>query len=122
MGEQAKSIAAISACRSTNAHMGEHVRYMSYGCGGFQGRLRRALKGSIGQFDCGRPDVSLDPTARSPHNVTMAIVKPKVEFDSRYSNRVRLGVDNDGRTQRGLRGIVGKRLTYRDSSVWPQSQ
>jgi transposase-like protein len=38
------------------------------------------------------------------------------EFDFRYSNRVRLGVDDQSRTDRMLRGIVGKRLTYRDSS------
>jgi transposase-like protein len=35
------------------------------------------------------------------------------EFDFRYSNRVRLGVDDVERTERCLRGIVGKRLTYR---------
>ena len=35
------------------------------------------------------------------------------EFDFRYSNRVRLGVDDVERTERALKGIVGKRLTYR---------
>lgn len=35
------------------------------------------------------------------------------EFDFRYSNRVRLGVDDATRTANALRGIVGKRLTYR---------
>lgn len=35
------------------------------------------------------------------------------EFDFRYSNRVRLGVNDEARTARTLRGIVGKRLTYR---------
>jgi transposase-like protein len=35
------------------------------------------------------------------------------EFDFRYSNRVRLGVDDIERTERALKGIVGKRLTYR---------
>src|SRR3984893_9628484 len=34
------------------------------------------------------------------------------EFDFRYSNRVRLGVDDVERTERALMGIVGKRLTY----------
>jgi transposase-like protein len=34
------------------------------------------------------------------------------EFDFRYSNRVRLGVDDVERTARAVRGIVGKRLTY----------
>ncbi len=35
------------------------------------------------------------------------------EFDFRYSNRVKLGVDDTLRTDRALRGIEGKRLTYR---------
>jgi transposase-like protein len=35
------------------------------------------------------------------------------EFDFRYSNRVRLGVNDEMRATRALRGIVGKRLTYR---------
>ncbi len=38
------------------------------------------------------------------------------EFDFRYSNRVKLGVDDQRRTLTALRGAVGKRLTYRDSS------
>ena len=35
------------------------------------------------------------------------------EFDFRYNNRVRLGVDDAQRTDTALRGVVGKRLTYR---------
>jgi transposase-like protein len=35
------------------------------------------------------------------------------EFDFRYSNRVALGVDDEARTDEALRGIGGKRLTYR---------
>lgn len=35
------------------------------------------------------------------------------EFDFRYSNRARLGVDDVERTARAVKGIVGKRLTYR---------
>ena len=35
------------------------------------------------------------------------------EFDFRYSNRVRLGVDDVERTSRAVAAIVGKRLTYR---------
>jgi transposase-like protein len=35
------------------------------------------------------------------------------EFDFRYSNRVAFGVDDVARTDRALKGIVGKRLTYR---------
>lgn len=35
------------------------------------------------------------------------------EFDFRYSNRKSLGVDDILRTEKAVRGIVGKRLTYR---------
>jgi transposase-like protein len=35
------------------------------------------------------------------------------EFDFRYSNRIALGVDDVARSDRALKGIVGKRLTYR---------
>jgi hypothetical protein len=39
------------------------------------------------------------------------------EFDFRYSNRVKLGVDDGERTARALKGIVGKRLTYRTPHI-----
>jgi transposase-like protein len=39
------------------------------------------------------------------------------EFDFRYNNRVRLGVDDEQRTENALRGVVGKRLTYRRSNI-----
>ncbi len=35
------------------------------------------------------------------------------EFDFRYNNRVALGVDDANRTDRVIKGVVGKRLTYR---------
>jgi hypothetical protein len=35
------------------------------------------------------------------------------EFDFRYNNRIRLGCDDIERADRTLKGIVGKRLTYR---------
>ena len=35
------------------------------------------------------------------------------EFDFRYSNRAKLGVDDSQRADRALKGISGKRLTYR---------
>lgn len=43
------------------------------------------------------------------------------EFDFRYNQRVALGVNDQGRTVNALVGARGKRLTYRDSSVWPKS-
>jgi transposase-like protein len=38
------------------------------------------------------------------------------EFDFRYSNRIALGVNDVERTERMIRGIVGKRLTYRTTN------
>ncbi len=35
------------------------------------------------------------------------------EFDFRYSNRVKLGVDDTERARRAIAGAGGKRLTYR---------
>lgn len=34
------------------------------------------------------------------------------EFDFRYNNRIKLGVNDQARTDAAIRGIVGKRLTY----------
>ena len=38
------------------------------------------------------------------------------EFDFRYSNRVRLGVDDEPAPTAPLQGIIGKRLTYRTAN------
>jgi hypothetical protein len=35
------------------------------------------------------------------------------EFDFRYSNRAALGVSDAMRADKAMKGIVGKRLTYR---------
>ena len=35
------------------------------------------------------------------------------EFDFRYNARVALGVSDEARADKALRGIIGKRLTYR---------
>lgn len=37
------------------------------------------------------------------------------EFDFRYNHRVALGVDDQERRHKALSGVVGKRLTYKDS-------
>jgi hypothetical protein len=39
------------------------------------------------------------------------------EFDFWYSNRSRLGVEDQERTGRALLGITGKRLTYRGTDI-----
>ena len=38
------------------------------------------------------------------------------EFDFRYNNRVRLGIDDAERTRRTIRGAAGKRLMYQEPS------
>ena len=38
------------------------------------------------------------------------------EFDFRYNNQLALGIDDQQRAESALAGIVGKRLTYRDST------
>ncbi len=40
------------------------------------------------------------------------------EFDFRYNHRIALGVNDAARNDAALRGIVGKRLTYRQSVDW----
>jgi hypothetical protein len=39
------------------------------------------------------------------------------EFDFRQNTRAKLGIDDVERTRHAIRGMFGKRLTYRDSSV-----
>lgn len=39
------------------------------------------------------------------------------EFDFRYSNRAKLGIDDKARSVNAIKGIVGKRLTYARSGV-----
>jgi hypothetical protein len=42
------------------------------------------------------------------------------EFDFRYNERVALGVNDERRAAKALKGVVGKRLTYRtsDRPLW----
>jgi transposase-like protein len=37
------------------------------------------------------------------------------EFDFRYSNRIALGIDDQARAMTALKGVVGRRLTYRSA-------
>jgi hypothetical protein len=41
------------------------------------------------------------------------------EFDFRYNSRSVLGIADDARADRLVRGIMGKRLLYKDSSAAP---
>ena len=50
------------------------------------------------------------------HHVSQQHLKRYLaEFDFRYNERMALGVSDEDRTAKALRGIVGKRLMYRDS-------
>ena len=52
------------------------------------------------------------------HHVSQKHLKRYLgEFDFRYNERSALGVEDEARADRLIRGIVGKRLTYRDSPV-----
>jgi transposase-like protein len=52
------------------------------------------------------------------HHVSQRHLKRYLaEFDFRYNERSALGVEDAERTTKALSGIVGKRLTYRDSFV-----
>jgi transposase-like protein len=56
------------------------------------------------------------------HVSTKHLDRYLAEFDFRQNTRVALGIDDVERTQRAVRGMVGKRLTYRDSSVSDASE
>jgi len=51
------------------------------------------------------------------HHVSQQHLKRYLaEFDFRYNERIALGIDDGERTLRAIRGIVGKRLTYRSAN------
>ena len=74
------------------------------------GVTTNSLKGYFSIFERGMKGIYQHCSEKHLHRYL-------AEFDFGYSNRVRLFVDDERRTQRALRGIVGKRLTYQDSSV-----
>jgi transposase-like protein len=52
------------------------------------------------------------------HHVSQQHLKRYLaEFDFRYNERAALGIDDETRADRLIRGIVGKRLMYKDSSL-----
>ena len=52
------------------------------------------------------------------HHVSQKHLKRYLaEFDFRYNERAALGVEDEARADKLVRGIVGKRLMYRESSV-----
>ena len=46
------------------------------------------------------------------HCIERHIHRYLVEFDFRYSNSVKLGINDEGRTMRLIDGVVGRRLPY----------
>ena len=51
------------------------------------------------------------------HHVSQQHLKRYLaEFDFRYNERSALGIEDAERMTKSVQGIVGKRLTYRDSS------
>jgi len=44
------------------------------------------------------------------------------EFDFRYNNRVKVGVNDTDRTKKALAGIRGKRVTYRGTDKTAHAQ
>lgn len=52
------------------------------------------------------------------HNVSEAHLKRYLaEFDFRYNERMALGVDDKTRAERAVKGVAGKRLTYRRTNA-----
>ena len=48
------------------------------------------------------------------HGREMHLHRYVADFEFRYDNRIALGMDDRGRTTEALKGIKGKRLTYRE--------
>jgi transposase-like protein len=65
---------------------------------GFYGVFKRGMKGTY------------------QHCAERHLHRYLAEFDFRYANRVKVGVDDAARAERALQGIVGKRLTYRTAA------
>ena len=83
-----------------NHSSGEYVRGNAH---------TNTLEGYFSIFKCGMKGVYQHCDEKHLHRYL-------AEFDFRYNARVALGIDDQEGTARALRGIVGKRLTYRDSS------
>ncbi|MGH7840180.1 MAG: IS1595 family transposase [Candidatus Binataceae bacterium] len=86
---------------SVNHGAGEHVRGDVHinSIEGYFSILKRAIYGTY-------------------HHVFQQHLKRYLaEFDFRYNERSALGVKDEERTTKAIRGIIGKRLTYRDSYV-----
>jgi len=89
--------AELASHRKVNHGKGEYVRghVHSNNVEGFFAILKRGVTGTF-------------------HHVSEAhLARYLAEFDFRYSHRSALGINDTMRTDELLRGIAGKRLTYR---------
>ncbi len=93
-----------------NKHFAEHG-FVRHGAGEYgRGDVHtNTVEGFYSVFKRGMKGVYQHCSERHLHRYV-------TEFDFRYNNRIKLGVDDTQRTVNALRGIVGKRLTYRQSA------
>jgi transposase-like protein len=111
----AKETAVMTDDAGQYAHLGKEFashEYVNHSAGEYgRGDVHtNTLEGYYSIFKRGMKGIYQHCSERHLHRYV-------AEFDFRYSNRVRLGINDEARTERALRGIVGKRLTYLDSSV-----
>jgi transposase-like protein len=103
----APSIGLLFAKHDTVKHTAdEYVRYVKYDDGSEFVVTTNTVEGFFSIFKRGMKGVYQHCSEKHLHRYL-------AEFDFRYSNRSRLGVNDEARTAKALRGIVGKRLTYR---------
>jgi transposase-like protein len=110
----AKETAIMTDEAGQYAHLGEEFAshdFVNHGVGEYgRGAIHtNTIEGFYSIFKRGMKGVYQHCSERHLHRYV-------AEFDFRYNNRVRLGCGDLDRTERALGGIVGKRLTYRDSS------
>jgi transposase-like protein len=86
--------------------------YVNHGAGEYgRGKVHtNTLEGYFSIFKRGMKGIYQHCSERHLHRYV-------AEFDFRYNSRIRLGINDGARAERALRGIVGRRLTYLDSSV-----
>jgi len=87
--------------KTVNHHAEEYVRYE-----GADVVSTNTVEGFFSIFKRGMIGVYQHCSERHLHRYLS-------EFDFRYTHRIKLGVDDEMRTARIMKGIVGKRLTYR---------
>jgi transposase-like protein len=97
------------------AHLGKHFTehdFVSHGAGEYgRGQVHtNTVEGFYSVFKRGMKGVYQHCSEKHLHRYI-------AEFDFRYNNRVRLGIDDQQRAHKALTGIVGKRLTYRRSDA-----